>query len=134
MRFVPVKSVGQEAALAVHSTRALLVRQRTMAANALRAALTELGIVAAKGFEGLRELMAGLEKPSAVVAGKIDIEVRLGRRTCRAITDYLLPGSFHGSSPPDAATYVFTSPLCDGLFPHLWEIHLTIAANPGRGA
>ena len=67
MRFVPVKSVGQQAALAVHGTRALLVRQRTMAANALRAALTELDIVAAKGLDGLRELMAGLEKPSAEV-------------------------------------------------------------------
>jgi transposase len=62
MRFVPVKSVGQQAALAVHGTRALLVRQRTMAANALRAALTELAILAAKGLEGLRELVAGLEK------------------------------------------------------------------------
>jgi transposase len=67
MRFVPVKSVEQQAALAVHGTRALMVRQRTMAANALRAALTELGIVAAKGLEGLRELMAGLEKPSAEI-------------------------------------------------------------------
>ncbi len=64
MRFVPVKSIAQQAALAVHGTRALLVRQRTMAANALRAALSELGIVAAQGREGLRELMARLEEPS----------------------------------------------------------------------
>ena len=64
MRFVPVKSVEQQAALAVHGTRALLVRQRTMAANALWAALSELGIVAAQGYEGLRELMTRLEAPS----------------------------------------------------------------------
>jgi transposase len=64
MRFVPVKSVEQQAALAVHGTRSLLVRQRTMAANALRAALSELGIVAAQGYDGLRELMARLEGPS----------------------------------------------------------------------
>ena len=64
MRFVAVKSVEQQAALAVHGTRSLLVRQRTMAANALRAALSELGIVAAQGLEGLRELMARLEEPS----------------------------------------------------------------------
>jgi transposase len=38
-----------------------------MAANALRATLTELGIVAAKGIAGLRELMAGLENPSAEI-------------------------------------------------------------------
>ena len=67
MRFVPVKSVEQQATLAVHGTRALLVRQRTMAANALRAALSEFGIVAAQGFEGLRELMARLEAPSGEI-------------------------------------------------------------------
>ena len=44
--------------------RALLVRQRTMAANVLRAALSELGIVAAQGVDGLRALMARLEAPS----------------------------------------------------------------------
>ena len=63
MRFVPVKSVEQQATLAVHGTRALLVRQRTMAANALRAALSEIGIVAKQGLEGLRELMAKREEP-----------------------------------------------------------------------
>ena len=40
---------GAAGGLAVHGTRALLVRQRTMAANALRAALSEIGIVAAQG-------------------------------------------------------------------------------------
>src|SRR5271163_309169 len=64
MRFVPVKSVEQQATLAVHSARALMVRQRTMIANSLRAALSELGIVAAQGLEGLRQLMGKLEAPS----------------------------------------------------------------------
>jgi transposase len=64
MRFVPVKTVEQQATMAVHTTRALLVRQRTMIANSLRAALSEVGIVAAQGLEGLRELMARLEAPS----------------------------------------------------------------------
>jgi transposase len=64
MRFVPVKSVEQQATLAVHGTRSLLVRQRTMAANALRAALSELGIVAAQGLKGLHDLMARLEAPN----------------------------------------------------------------------
>jgi transposase len=63
MRFVPVKSVEQQATLAVHGTRALLVRQRTMVANSLRASLSELGIVAAQGYEGLRELTTKLEEP-----------------------------------------------------------------------
>src|SRR6202790_3869260 len=67
MRFVPVKSIEQQATLAVHGTRALLVRQRTMAANAVRAALSEIGIVAAQGLDGLRKLMARLEAPNEEV-------------------------------------------------------------------
>lgn len=63
MRFVPVKTIEQQATLAVHSTRSLLVRQRTMVANALRAALAEIGIVAAQGVAGLRTLMQRLETP-----------------------------------------------------------------------
>jgi transposase len=65
MRFVAVKSVEQQARLVVHTTRALLVRQRTQAANALRAALNEIGLVAAQGVKGLRQLMQQLETPSA---------------------------------------------------------------------
>lgn len=64
MRFVPVKSIEQQATLAMHSTRALLTRQRTMVANALRAALSEIGIVAAQGYKGLGELIAKLDQPS----------------------------------------------------------------------
>jgi transposase len=67
MRFVPVKSVEQQATMTVHTARALLVRQRTMIANSLRAALSELGIVAAQGIEGLRELIARLEAPNEEV-------------------------------------------------------------------
>jgi transposase len=64
MRFVAVKSVEQQAVLAVHTARSLLVRQRTMLANALRAMLSEIGIVAAQGIKGLRELMQRLAQPS----------------------------------------------------------------------
>jgi transposase len=67
MRFVPVKSVEQQASLAVHSTRALLVRQRTMVANALRAALGEIGIVAAQGVAGLRGLMQQVDAPNQAI-------------------------------------------------------------------
>ena len=64
MRFVAVKSVEQQAALAVHNARSLLTRQRTMVGNSLRAALSEIGIVAAQGMKGLRELMTKLEAQS----------------------------------------------------------------------
>jgi transposase len=60
MRFVAVKSEEQQAVLVLHRTRALLVRQRTMLANALRAHLAEFGIVAAQGVKGLRGLIERL--------------------------------------------------------------------------
>src|SRR5215831_2057553 len=50
MRFVPVKSEEQQGVLAVHRTRELLIRQRTMTGNGLRAGLAEFGIVAAQGL------------------------------------------------------------------------------------
>ena len=37
MRFVPIKSIEQQSILALHRVRALLVRQRTSAVNAMRA-------------------------------------------------------------------------------------------------
>lgn len=50
MRFVPVKSVEQQAALALHRTRDLLVRQRTQLINVIRGLLAEFGIVIPKGI------------------------------------------------------------------------------------
>jgi transposase len=58
MRFVRVKSAEQQGQLMQHRTRDLLMRQRTQTINALRAHLGELGIAAAQGREGLKELLA----------------------------------------------------------------------------
>ena len=58
MRFVAVKSAEQQGQLMQHRTRDLLMRQRTQVINALRAHLAELGIVAAQGREGLKDLLA----------------------------------------------------------------------------
>ena len=68
MRFVAVKSPAQQAVLAVRKSRGLLVRQRTMAGNALRAAFAEFGVVAPQGVKGVRELMAQLPAPAAIRA------------------------------------------------------------------
>ena len=50
MRFVPVKSADQQAVLMLHRTRALLIRQQTMLANAFRAHLAEFRIVVAQAM------------------------------------------------------------------------------------
>jgi hypothetical protein len=58
MRFVAVKSAEQQGRLMQHRVRDLLMRQRTQLINALRAHLAELGIAAAQGREGIKELLA----------------------------------------------------------------------------
>jgi transposase len=58
MHFVPVKSVEQQSALLMHRGRELLVRQRTMLANALRGHLAEYGLIAAQGLHKVTGLIA----------------------------------------------------------------------------
>ena len=58
MRFVRIKSAEQQGQLMQHRTRDLLMRQRTQSINALRAHLAELGIVAAQGDKGVKELIS----------------------------------------------------------------------------
>src|ERR1700750_2719297 len=50
MRFVPVKATEQQAALALHRTRDLLVKQRTQLVNMIRGVLAEFGIEIARGL------------------------------------------------------------------------------------
>jgi transposase len=57
MRFVRVKSAEQQGRLMQHRARDLLMGQRTQVINALRAHLAELGITAAQGNAGLKELL-----------------------------------------------------------------------------
>jgi transposase len=54
---VQVKSAEQQGQLMQHRTRDLMMRQRTQLINALRAHLAEIGIVAAKGDKGVKELL-----------------------------------------------------------------------------
>jgi transposase len=56
MRFVPVKSPEEQAALALHRTRDLLVKQRTQLVNMIRGLLAEFGIEMARGLHHALEL------------------------------------------------------------------------------
>ena len=56
-----------------HRTRDVLIRQRTEIINALRAHLAELGLVAAQGDEGVKELLA-------IVADKEDTRLPIDAR------------------------------------------------------
>src|SRR3954470_8526319 len=58
MRFVPMKTAEQQAALLLHRGRERLVRQRTTLVNALRAHLAEFGMIAPQGLRNVGQLIA----------------------------------------------------------------------------
>jgi transposase len=90
MRFVAIKSEQQQAALALHRTRDLLVKQRTQLVNMIRSLLAEFGIQMARGLHHALDLAARVTQGAAPdvpelaarvitgLAGQIgDLQVRL---------------------------------------------------------
>ena len=67
MLFVPVKDADQQSVLMMHRARNLLVRQRTMLVNALRAHLAEFGVIAAQGLRHVEQLIAAIEAESTAL-------------------------------------------------------------------
>jgi transposase len=68
MRFVPIKTVEQQAALTILGVRDLLVKQRTMLINAIRGHAAEFGLTAAKGPKQITELLQRLANDEGVPA------------------------------------------------------------------
>ena len=66
MRFVPVKSEAQQAALMLHRARDLLMRQRTQLINAVRGHLAEFGLVEAQGPWNVPRLLASMQEERRV--------------------------------------------------------------------
>ena len=62
MRFVPVKTEEQQSVLVLHRSRDLLMRQRTMILNAIRAHMAEFGVIAAQGPRKVMELVRRLQE------------------------------------------------------------------------
>lgn len=90
MRFVAIKSEEQQAALALHRTRDLLVKQRTQLVNMIRSLLAEFGIEMARGLHHALDLAARVAQGAAPdvpelaarviagLAGQIgDLQIRL---------------------------------------------------------
>ncbi len=61
MRYVPVKSAAQQAALLAHRGRSLLIRQRTALINAIRSHCMEFGLVARQGPANVAALVAAIQ-------------------------------------------------------------------------
>jgi transposase len=58
MRFVPVKTAEQQAALMLAGRRDGLIRRRTQLTNAIRGYAAEFGLIAAKGLDKIEPLLA----------------------------------------------------------------------------
>jgi transposase len=67
-RFVPIKTVEQQAALTMLGARDLLIKQRTMLINAIRGHAAEFGITVAKGPKQMPELLPRLASDEGVPA------------------------------------------------------------------
>ena len=84
MRFVATKTREQQSCLKLHRTRHLFIRQQTSVINSIHAHLTEFGIVAPVGRNGVEELLT-------VVADENDKRLRrcpcMCRRSRRTIED-----------------------------------------------
>jgi transposase len=86
MRFVPIKSVEQQAALSLHRTRDLLVRQRTQLVNMIRGLLAEFGIDIPKGITHALVLVR------RVVAGEAHEVPQLAAKVIGALAEQALEG------------------------------------------
>jgi transposase len=67
-RFVPIKTIEQQAALTMLGARDLLVKQRTMLINAIRGFAAEFGVTVAKGPQKVTELLQRLAADEGVPA------------------------------------------------------------------
>ena len=93
MRFVPVKTAEQQAALMLAGTRDQLVRRRTQLTNTIRGYAAEFGLTAAKGVDKMEPLLARVMTDAAMPSL---------RRSCSPHTAESTPGSsgkFRRSTP-----------------------------------
>jgi transposase len=69
MRFVPIKSREQQAALSLHRVRSLLIKQRTQLVNMMRSVLAQLGISIPVG------IMRALQMARQIVDGESTLDL-----------------------------------------------------------
>ena len=69
MRFVPIKSREQQAALSIHRARSLLIKQRTQLVNMMRSVIAELGIAIPVGIE------KALQMARKIVDGEAELDL-----------------------------------------------------------
>ena len=97
MRFVPLRSLENQAALMHHRVREMLVAQRTQVLNAVRGHLAEIGVIAAQGPKNARDLakliatdedrlpylVRAALAPLVRQLDRLDEDIEIGRASCR---------------------------------------------------
>jgi transposase len=117
MRFVPVKTAEQQAALTMLGVRDLLVKQRTMLINALRGHAAEFGVTVAKGPQQMRELLQRLTTAEGVPAlaremlGMLAAQIEAVNGKLRAIEARLMAWHRHDQTSQCLATIPGIGPI-----------------------
>jgi transposase len=117
MRFVPVKSAENQAALMLHGARDLLIKQRTMLVNAIRGHAGEFGVAGAKGKGRLVELLVRLNSDAAIPALAREVFARLAdqlttlEKQIRALEAKLMGWHRHDKRSRDLATIPCIGPI-----------------------
>ena len=83
MRFVPIKSAEQQAALLLHRARDLLIRQRSSLISSILAHFAEFGIVTSRGVRDIDRLLQ-------LLTTEIYEEADAWRRLLEAVTAHVL--------------------------------------------
>ena len=78
MRFVAVRTAENQAELMLHGARDLLIKQRTMLANAIRGHAAELGVTGAKGVGRIAALLERIAGDATLPELAREICARLG--------------------------------------------------------
>ena len=87
MRFVPVKTAEQQAALMLTGMREQMVTRRTQLSNMIRGYAAEFGITAAKGLDKIEPLLAQIAQDESVPALARDLFALQGRQYAQLQTE-----------------------------------------------
>jgi transposase len=83
MRFVPVKTAEQQAALMLAGIRERLIARRTQLSNAIRGYAAEFGVTAAKGLDKIEPLLAQIAQDESLPALARELFAMQGREYAR---------------------------------------------------
>jgi transposase len=83
MRFVPVKTAEQQAALMLAGIREQLIARRTQLSNAIRGYAAEFGVTAAKGLDKIEPLLAQMARDESLPALARELFAMQGREYVR---------------------------------------------------